>query len=91
MPASALQTEALHHPPPPSPPLCIGLFDRRFTQDSHQKQVKQFTVTSSEVTKAFGTALAGLCFVDYLVPVFASDIHPPHHLRHDAHHAAGEL
>ena len=36
-----------------------GLFDRRFTAADHSKQEKLFAIASHDVSKAFGTAIAG--------------------------------
>eukprot|EP00887_Chlorella_sp_A99_P006888 scaffold2.g6888.t1 len=61
-----------------------ALFDRRFSADDHEQlqagdrsveasiPFRLFTVESREVTRAYGVALAGICFVDYVVPLMSA-------------------
>ncbi|GAB4815612.1 hypothetical protein N2152v2_008068 [Parachlorella kessleri] len=48
----------------------VELFDRRFTVNDHEHLERVFTIASQDITKAFGTAMAGICFVDYVTPVY---------------------
>ncbi|PSC76952.1 pyruvoyl-dependent arginine decarboxylase [Micractinium conductrix] len=50
------------------------LFARRFDSDSHSKGEKRFAIRSGVVHQAFGTAIAGICFVDYIVPILSTDL-----------------
>lgn len=65
--SGAGQLHGTAHPPasPSFPPSAYpthataALFDRRFTATDHSKEEKLFDIVSREVTKSFGTALAG--------------------------------
>jgi len=45
------------------------IFERRFSHDEYEMTPPSFTVLVGEVTKAFGTALAAICFVSYINPI----------------------
>jgi len=58
----AQPSRTLPAPPHQAQPTCTllaGLFDRRFTAADHSKQEKLFAIASHDVSKAFGTAIAG--------------------------------
>ena len=58
--AYRLIAEQAECPPPPCVPICpVELFDRRFTLNDHEHMERTFTIASQDITKAFGTAMAG--------------------------------
>eukprot|EP00850_Spirogloea_muscicola_P002016 SM000007S20976 [mRNA] locus=s7:1337418:1338669:+ [translate_table: standard] len=48
-----------------------GIFARRYSEDEYEKSDKEFTIAVKEVNKNYGTVLAGICFVTYLLPIYA--------------------
>ena len=49
------------------------LFDRRYDGKDQVKSAIDVTISSELVSKSFGTAMAGICFVDFIVPELESD------------------
>ena len=51
------------------------LFDRRYDGKDQEMSPIDVTISSDVVSKSFGTAMAGICFVDFIFPELASDTH----------------
>ncbi|EFJ07562.1 hypothetical protein SELMODRAFT_429737 [Selaginella moellendorffii] len=49
-----------------------GIFKRRFDQEDYEVFEEDFMIQESEVEQGFGTALAAICFVTYVEPVFVN-------------------
>ncbi|GAB4820003.1 hypothetical protein N2152v2_007049 [Parachlorella kessleri] len=49
------------------------LFDRRYDGKDQEMSAMDVTITSEVVSKKYGTAMAAMCFVDYIFPELEND------------------
>ena len=49
------------------------MFDRRYDGKDQEMSAIDVTISSELVSKSFGTAMAGMCFVDYIFPELEND------------------
>lgn len=50
----------------------MGIFNRRYSHEDYDAVDLKFTIKEAEVEKNYGTVLAAICFVTYILPVYPS-------------------
>jgi hypothetical protein len=48
----------------------VGIFQRRFDDKEYECFEEDFIIQESEVDKSFGSVLASICFVTYVLPAY---------------------
>lgn len=50
-----------------------GIFDRRYKKEEHEIIEEKFVIQESEIENSYGTVLAAVCFVSFIVPLYSVD------------------